>query len=123
MAIILVLALNLVNSERLLEFRLSKNFGETFHDYTDNHRQGINGYKIGRDKQDTLPSDRGAYFRDSQSVIVIPDSDLNGQKIEFFAPYSIVIWTNLINNGEESGAASSLRSIVKRVGTDGDEVG
>ena len=120
MALILLCLLVISTSEQVLEYRLSKNFGETFHDYSGNLRDGVNGKAVGEDAQDTTPSDRGAYFSGTQSMIYIPEQDLQGEKIEFSAPYSIIIWANIIS-GDLLGDDADI-PLINRVGSGGDEL-
>ena len=107
----------IAGSEKLLEYRLSQNFGDSFYDYSGNFRNGINGRVVGKDDQDTIPSDRGAYFSGFKSIILIPKNDLKEEKIKFDAPYSIVMWTKILDRKAGSGI-----NLINRLGSGGDDL-
>ena len=104
MALFILLVLFFAGSEKLLDYRLAQNFGDTFYDYSGKFREGINGRAVGKDDQDTIPSDRGAYFSGFKSMILIPETNLKEEKIKFGTPYSIVIWTKILDgkNGPDA---------------------
>ena len=117
MALFIILVFILAASEKLLEYQLHQNFGDTFYDYSGHFRQGVNGRLLEKDEQDTIPSDRGAYFSGSKSMILIPETSLKEEKVMFYTPYSIVTWAKILY-----GKSSSDALLINRIGSGGDYI-
>ena len=62
MGIFVILFMIVFSAEEYGEYFLWKNFGGSFADYSGNNYHAYNGAEIGKDLNDTVHTDRGAYF-------------------------------------------------------------
>ena len=82
-----------VRSSALINYKLGKNFGQVFFDYSGSGNHGQNGNSIELDDHDTVATDRGAYFRDTKNnYIMLPPNQKNSKAIKLANLFSIIIW-------------------------------
>lgn len=71
----------------LVEYKLWKNYGELFYDYSGNSGTGINGLSTSDSYQNTFFTDRGAYFT-SRSLIFVGNKNYQN-------PNTVIMWLNV----------------------------
>ena len=96
-SILIVLLAYPVYSQVLVAYNFYENYGSTFYDFSGNYRHAVNGNSPGKDTQDTLPTDRGAYYSSEtvSGLIEIPNDDAEGKKFSIKNSFSIHLWVNL----------------------------
>ena len=88
----LVFILSLVAASKILELSLGKSFGQTFHDFSGNDRTAVNGQSSSTTTDDTIGTDRGAYFSGGYTQISLPP---NNKVVDYFnlpSACSIIFW-------------------------------
>ena len=112
-SILIVCLVYPVYSQVEVAYNFYENYGNTYYDVSGNYRHAVNGNSPEEDSQDTLPTDRGAYYDpDSMSsLIYIPKLDAEGGKISFKDTLSIHMWVKL----QKSSSSSSGFVIFERV--------
>ena len=90
LGIILIITYSLAT--KLVEYRLGYNFGQVFHDFSGNSRDGVNGDSSATTTYDTIPTDRGAYFDGSISQITLPPNDKVTTSISFPTTSTLAVW-------------------------------
>ncbi|OMJ84345.1 hypothetical protein SteCoe_14570 [Stentor coeruleus] len=89
----LSLIISLSLSEKILEYKFSKNFGQVFYDTSGNSRHAVNGESSLTTDYDTKPTDRGAYFaKDIENCIKLPPNDFIIENFYISPKFSIVMW-------------------------------
>ena len=76
----------------LVEYQFYKNFGQIFQDYSGNNQYAVNGADSTSTTKDTTPTDRGAYFPSSGSVIMMPYNDIVTTDFALPSSFSIITW-------------------------------
>jgi hypothetical protein len=77
---------------KLVEYRFSVNFGQTFLDYSGNLQVGVNGSSSLDILDDGIPTDRGIYLQGSANRITLPPNDQIVSNIVLPSTYSVIIW-------------------------------
>jgi hypothetical protein len=84
---------SLVSSASIVaEYRFGSNFGQVFYDYSGNGHHAVNGLASTSTSQDTIATDRGAYFSSSGSQILLPPNDKVSSPFFLSTPFSITMW-------------------------------
>ena len=84
--------LNYSLGAKLVEYRLGYNYGSVFHDFSGNSMSGVNGASSTTATDDTIPTDRGAYFDGSKSQIKLPPNDQVSTSISFPTTSTLAAW-------------------------------
>ena len=87
----------LVVSIKLIEYRLSKYYGQVIPDTSSNGMHAVNGIYSIPDSNDCLFSDRGLYFSHANSALRLPPNNQIGTLHRISAPYTIIMWINNFN--------------------------
>ena len=80
----------------IVEYRLSYNYGQVFHDFSGNSLSGVNGISTADTTSDTLATDRGAYFDGATSQILLPPNDSVSTSFTIPSTFSVIQWVYLI---------------------------
>ena len=80
-------------ASKLVEYRLAYNYGQVFHDFSGNYRDGVNGLSSSTTTADTIATDRGAGFSSSTNVqITLPSNDQQSSSITLPSTFTIASW-------------------------------
>jgi hypothetical protein len=90
-----ILALSTLSFGKIVEYQLSKNYGQVFVDYSGNNNHGVNGDSHTTVSKDTMPSDRGAYYTNSQIAITTPYNTLVNTELTLTQPFTLLCWVNV----------------------------
>ena len=82
-----------IQSLKVVEYKLWKNYGQIIYDYSLNKRHGRNGHSIYNLDYDTKFTDRGAYFSD-YSMIGIPPMSINTTGFNLNINSALIFWVN-----------------------------
>ena len=77
---------------KLVEYRLGYNYGEVFHDFSGNSRNGVNGASSSTTTYNTIATDRGAYFGSTTSQITLPPNDQVSSAFTLPATFTVASW-------------------------------
>ena len=83
---------------KIVEYRLAYNYGQVFHDFSDNSRDGVNGISSTTTTADTTPTDRGAWFpggwgyTSSNFQITLPSNDQQSAAFTLPSTFTIAAW-------------------------------
>ena len=80
-------------SAKVVEYRFGYNYGEIFRDFSNNGRHAVNGVSHSTTNEDTLATDRGAYFSGSEQTITLPPNTYVTSNIALTTPWTILVWT------------------------------
>ena len=80
----------------IVEYRLSYNYGQIFHDFSGNSLSGVNGMTTADTTSDTLPLTVGAYFDGPASQICLPPNDSVTSSFTIPSTFSVIQWVYLI---------------------------
>lgn len=114
--------LTLVLADKELKYKFFENFGQVFHDYTENGFDGINGAYRAEDPMDTIPTDRGAYFYGGDKEINVPLSNSEDEELIEESKFSVALWVNIQTStsrvlaSEDSAKISNIFMIAKTNG-------
>ena len=92
------LILSLSFASKLVEYRLAYNYGQVFHDFSDNSRDGVNGLSSTTTTADTTPTDRGAWFpggvgyTSGNIQITLPSNDQQSAPLTLPSTFTIAAW-------------------------------
>ena len=89
----LLLLFQFISASKLLEYRLGYNYGQVFHDFSGNSRDGVNGVSSTTTSYDTTPTDRGAFLNNGFYQITLPSND-QGASFNLPSTFTIATWTN-----------------------------
>lgn len=78
-------------SSKLLEYRFGLNFGQVFFDYSGNSNLGVNGISSGSTIEDSIATDRGAYFGVGNYRVTLPSND-QSPSVKLRSGFSILFW-------------------------------
>ncbi|OMJ83264.1 hypothetical protein SteCoe_15852 [Stentor coeruleus] len=79
--------------DKILEYKLGKNFGRIIYDYSGNARHAVNGNNSLTFDYDTIPTDRGAFFAQGvDNCISLPPNDITTNNFYLTQKFSIVLW-------------------------------
>ena len=93
--ILIYFAQHALSATKLIEYQFYNNFGQIFHDYSDNNQYAVNGVDSTTTTKDTKPTDRGAYFAySSENYIFMPYNDVIQTYYTIPSSFSIIIWMN-----------------------------
>ena len=81
----------IVSGNLIVEYRFSYNYGEVFHDFSENLNLGVNGDDPLGTSHNSLPTDRGAYFNAQSEIIKLPANYNCTTNITLPADFSIVM--------------------------------
>ena len=81
----------------IVEYRLSYNYGQIFHDFSGNSLSGVNGLTTADTTSDTIATDRGAYFDGLASQICLPPNDSVTSSFTIPSTFSVIQWVYLID--------------------------
>ena len=79
----------------LVEYNPGINYGQIFRDYSGNGIDAVNGESQYNTDYDTIPTDRGAFFTESGSIISLPPNDYISSFLTITPLFSVVAWVNL----------------------------
>lgn len=79
-------------SAKVVEYRFGYNYGEIFRDFSNNGRHAVNGVSHTSTTEDTLATDRGAYFNQGQQTITLPPNTYVTSSITLTTPWTILVW-------------------------------
>ena len=78
---------------KLVEYRLGYNYGEVFHDFSGNYRDGVNGLSSTTTTGNTIATDRGALFPTSNNYqITLPSNDQQSSAFLLPSTFTIAAW-------------------------------
>ena len=78
---------------KLVEYRLGYNYGEVFHDFSGNYRDGVNGLSSTTTTANTIGTDRGAFFPGSaNNQITLPSNDQQSSAFLLPSTFTIAVW-------------------------------
>ena len=87
---------------KLVEYRLAYNYGQVFHDFSGNSRDGVNGLSSATTAGDTVPTDRGASFDSCNNVqITLPSNNQVSSAFTLPPTFTIACW--FISREKEAG--------------------
>ena len=90
--------LSLAYSSKLVEYKFGTYFGEIFYDSSGNGNHGQNGASISTTVGNTVPTDRGAYFKYStDSYIKLPPNEVKTTSLSLTSTFSIVMWVLVLD--------------------------
>ena len=84
--------LSCIKGSNLVRYKFNSNFGQIFYDYSGSGNHGQNGDSIDPDYSDTIPTSRGAYFKDSYNYIKLPNNDIQLSALNLGSQFSILMW-------------------------------
>lgn len=84
----------LVVSIKLIEYRLSKYYGQVIPDTSSNGMHAVNGIYSIPDSNDCLFSDRGLYFSHANSALKLPPNDQIQTLHRISTPFTTIMWIN-----------------------------
>ena len=91
-----VLAITLIYttiSSTVVEYRFGHNFGQIYHDYSDNGRDGVNGQSSSTTTKDAKNTDRGAFFGDNRdSLVTVPPNDIVTSGFSLGSTFVVLLW-------------------------------
>ncbi|OMJ94784.1 hypothetical protein SteCoe_1964 [Stentor coeruleus] len=77
---------------KLVEYRLGYNYGQIFHDFSENSQTGVNGDSSETSSFDTYFTDRGAYFGGVSQRITLPLNDKTSTSLLLPSTFAISFW-------------------------------
>ena len=83
---------------KLVEYRLGYNYGEVFHDFSGNSRDGVNGDSSTTTSKDTIATDRGSYFDNGDFQITLPSNDQQSTAFTLPSTFTIAAWVITYNS-------------------------
>ena len=80
-------------ASKLVEYRFGYNYGQVFHDFSGNFRDGVNGVDSTTTTSDTTVTDRGVLFLStSTSRITLPINDQQATALVLPSTFTIAAW-------------------------------
>lgn len=92
MAIHIFLLALVICCANLVEYRLGYNYGQVFHDFSENSQTGVNGDSSETTDYDTYFTDRGAYFGGDSQRITLPLNDKTSTSLLLPSTFAISFW-------------------------------
>lgn len=93
-------------------YYFSENFGQIFHDYTQNQNPAVNGDSNLTTSHDTIPLDRGAYFSDHNSslssYISFPQNEIVSKGFSTYSGLYVSFWVLFIESPSQPNQGSSI---------------
>ena len=80
------------SSTKLVEYRFYYNYGQVFHDFSENNLPAVNGNSSTTTDFDSMPTDRGAYFQGLNTKIVLPPNNISTIGFGLPSTFSIIMW-------------------------------
>ena len=78
---------------KLVEYRLAYNYGQVFHDFSGNLRDGVNGLSSTTTTADTTATDRGASWSSTSNIqITLPSNDQQSSAFTLPSTFTIACW-------------------------------
>lgn len=77
---------------KIVEYRLGYNYGEVFHDFSGNSRDGVNGDSSTTTLKNTIATDRGAYFGQGDYEITLPPNDQQATAFTLPSTFTVAAW-------------------------------
>ena len=81
-------------ANKLIEYKLWKNYGQIIPDSSLNNKHAVNGLNSSSDSFDCLYSDRGLYFADGTSALRLPPNNQVQTLDRISTPYTVIMWVN-----------------------------
>ena len=80
-------------SSTVVEYRFGHNFGQIFHDYSNNERDGVNGESSTTNTKDVISTDRGVFFdNNSETYVKTPPNDIVATDFTLGSTFVVLIW-------------------------------
>ena len=77
---------------KIVEYTFGTNYGQVFHDFSGNSRDGVNGASSATSSEDTIATDRGAYFGNGNYQITLPANDQQASAFSLPSTFTIAAW-------------------------------
>lgn len=90
----------LSRATKIVEHRFGYNFGKKFHDFSGNGHHSVNGLNSQTTTHDTIGTDRGAYFYNSNSQITLPSNDLVPTYFNLPTTFTMAAWILNLGNSK-----------------------
>ena len=88
----LILLIQSIESAKVVEYRFGYNYGQIFRDFSNNGRHAVNGLSHSNNDEDSLATDRGAYFNEDQQTVTMPKNTYVTTDITLTSPFTVIAW-------------------------------
>lgn len=92
MALILLVLLRYSSGGKIVEYRPSYDYGQVFHDFSEQTLSAVNGGTSLDAIDDTVYTDRGAYFNGGSDQIKLPPNNNATSSFAIPSTFSVIVW-------------------------------
>ena len=85
-------------SNKIIEYKFYKNFGQIFYDYSNNNRHAVNGVSLSAESNDLKSTDRGVYSDGTSCKITLPPNNISQESFDLPNPFTILFWRKWISD-------------------------